>query len=55
MDALKIMFLNPVGHDAYDQLFADMIKAHKKSQHRSPCDFTESVFRGDYKPGISYV
>jgi allantoin racemase len=28
---IKIMFLNPVGFDAYDDLFAGMIKEHKQS------------------------
>lgn len=30
-DALKIMYLNPVGFDAYDSFFAEMIKEHKFS------------------------
>ena len=29
LDPIKIMYLNPVGSDTYDQMFADMIKAHK--------------------------
>lgn len=26
---LKVMYLSPVGNDAYDQVFADMARAHK--------------------------